>query len=296
MKKQALGRGLGALIDIEPQAAVGSTIFSEVDINYIHPNPNQPRTDFDPEAIDELAASIRVNGIISPITLRKISEDNYQIIAGERRYRASQIAGLDKIPAYIRNVDDDQVLELALIENIQREDLNAIEIALTYNNLAQSLGLTQDALAERVGKKRATVANYLRLLKLPAEIQLGLKNKIIDMGHARAIAGIEDPKLQLSAYEQAVAEAASVRRTEEIARNIVNGAGSSEQGTTKSSQQKNNSAFKSEEYDSLCNALQSILSAKVKLSYTDKGSGKISIPFSSDDDLLRIMAMFDKIK
>lgn len=293
MKKQALGRGLGALIDIEPQAAVGSTIFSEVSIDYIHPNPNQPRTDFDPEAIDELAASIRINGIISPITLRKIADDNYQIIAGERRYRASQIAGLDKIPAYIRNVDDDQVLELALIENIQREDLNAIEIALTYNNLAQSLGLTQDALAERVGKKRATVANYLRLLKLPAEIQLGLKDKTIDMGHARAIAGIDDPQLQLQAYEQSVAENASVRRTEEIVRNILNGTGSTD---TTHEKARHPHSFKSEEYDSLQNALQSKLSAKVKLTYNEKGNGRITIPFSSDEDLMRLMSVFDQIQ
>lgn len=291
MKKQALGRGLGALIDIEPQAAVGSTVFSEVDIAFIHPNPNQPRTDFSPEAIEELAASIRNNGIISPITLRRIADDNYQIIAGERRYRASQIVGLDKIPAYIRNVDDDQVLELALIENIQREDLNAIEIALTYNNLVQTLGLTQDALADRVGKKRATVTNYLRLLKLPAEIQIGLKNKAIDMGHARAIAGVDDPALQLKIYELAVAEGASVRRTEEIVRQVV--AGSADVAAAKK-QQKN--SFNPEEYKTLSDALQSIFAAKVKLTYNDKGSGKISIPFSSDDDLLRLMSIFDKIK
>ena len=307
MKKQALGRGLSSLIDIEPQAAVGTTLFSEVEIQYIHPNPNQPRTDFDEEAIEELASSIRINGIISPITLRKISEDNYQIIAGERRYRASQKAGLDKIPAYIRNVDDDQVLELALIENIQREDLNAIEIALTYNNLSQSLGLTQDALAERVGKKRATITNYLRLLKLPAEIQIGLKNRTIDMGHARAIAGIEDPELQLRAYEQAVAEGASVRRTEEIVRETLAGASSqadNEDGATnddkKDSGNNSNStksqAFNPEEYKSLSEALKNILSAKVKLTYNDAGRGKITIPFTSDDDLLRLMAMFDQIK
>lgn len=199
--------------------------------------------------------------------------------------------GLDKIPAYIRNVDDDQVLELALIENIQREDLNAIEIALTYNNLVQTLGLTQDALADRVGKKRATVTNYLRLLKLPAEIQIGLKNKAIDMGRARAIAGVDDPALQLKIYELAVAEGASVRRTEEIVRQVV--AGSADVAAAKK-QQKN--SFNPEEYKSLSDALQSIFAAKVKLTYNDKGSGKISIPFSSDDDLLRLMSIFDKIK
>lgn len=291
MKKQALGRGLGALIDIEPKAAIGSTVFNEVDIEWIHPNPNQPRTDFDEVAIEELAASIRVNGIISPITLRRVAEDNYQIIAGERRYRASRLAGLSKIPAYIRDVEDDKVLELALIENIQREDLNAIEIALTYNNLAQSLGLTQDALAERVGKKRATVANYLRLLKLPAEIQLGLKNRAIDMGHARAIAGIEDPRLQLRAYERAVEEQASVRRTEEIVRELTAGAGEGRQeGAARAV-----SAFRPEEYVRLSEALQSILASKVKLTYSEKGSGRISIPFESDEDLQRLMSLFDRI-
>lgn len=292
MKKQALGRGLGALIDIEPMAAVGSTIFSEVDINQIHPNPNQPRTDFDEEAIKELAASISVNGIISPITLRRIADDNYQIIAGERRYRASKLVGLDKIPAYIRNVDDEQVLELALIENIQREDLNAIEIALTYNNLLQSNNLTQDALADRVGKKRATVANYLRLLKLPAEIQLGLKDRTIDMGHARAIAGLEDPQLQLRAYEQVVAEKASVRRTEEIVRTVAEGEVPASAPAAKSKPQ----SYQPEEYNSLCSALSNILGSKVKLTYNEKGSGRIAIPFSSDEDLSRLMSLFDQIK
>ncbi|MGM9806043.1 MAG: ParB/RepB/Spo0J family partition protein [Candidatus Aphodosoma sp.] len=297
MKKQALGRGLGALIDIEPMAAVGSTIFSEVDINQIHPNPNQPRTDFDEEAIGELAASIRTNGIISPITLRRIADDNYQIIAGERRYRASKLVGLDKIPAYIRNVDDEQVLELALIENIQREDLNAIEIALTYNNLLQSNNLTQDALADRVGKKRATITNYLRLLKLPAEIQLGLKNHTIDMGHARAIAGLEDPQLQLRAYEKAVSEKASVRRTEEIVRAVAeNESNGSDDSMENGGLQKTNPSYQAEEYKSLCDALGNILGSKVKLTYNEKGSGRITIPFSSDEDLSRLMSLFDQIK
>lgn len=291
MKKQALGRGLGALIDIEPQAAVGSTIFNEVNIDFIHPNPNQPRTDFDEEAIEELAASIRANGIISPITLRRIAEDNYQIIAGERRYRASKMVGLEKIPAYIRDVDDSQVLELALIENIQREDLNAIEIALSYNNLLQSLSLTQDALAERVGKKRATVTNYLRLLKLPAEIQLALINRTIEMGHARAIVGLDDPQLQLKAFEQVAAEKASVRRTEEIVKALANNELASE-GEKKHGQ---NSSFQPEEYKQLCGALTKIFSSKVKLTYNDKGQGRIAIPFSSDEDLMRIMQLLDKI-
>lgn len=289
MKKQALGRGLSALIDTEPVAAVGSTQFNEIKIGYIHPNPNQPRTDFNDEALEELATSIRVNGIISPITLRKVSEDNYQIIAGERRYRASKLVGLDSIPAYIRAADDKEVMEMALIENIQREDLNAIEIALSYNSLLTTNNLTQEALAERVGKKRATVTNYLRLLKLPAEIQMGLKDRKIEMGHARAIAGVVDIEKQLAVYEQVLTEEASVRRTEEIVRSI--GPSASKRESSKPKDTK----FLPKEYEELCSGLVNRLNSKVKLTYNDKGKGKITIPFDGDDDLLRLMSMFDRI-
>lgn len=290
MKKQALGRGLSALIETEPVAAVGSTIFNEIEISKIHPNPNQPRTEFDDEALEELAASIRANGIISPITLRKISEDNYQIIAGERRYRASKLAGLDKIPAYIRDVDDGQVMEMALIENIQREDLNAIEIALSYNSLVATLNITQEALAERVGKKRATITNYLRLLKLPAEIQMGLKDKKIDMGHARALVSVENPEAMLNIYAQVLAEGASVRRTEELVRLAAIG-----DNDKKSEKKEKRHTFMPEEYDTLCKELNDKFNAKVKLSYNEKGKGKVVIPFDSDDDLMRLMSLFDKI-
>ena len=290
MKKQALGRGLSALIETEPVAAVGSTIFNEIEISKIHPNPNQPRTEFDDEALEELAASIRANGIISPITLRKISEDNYQIIAGERRYRASKLAGLDKIPAYIRDVDDGQVMEMALIENIQREDLNAIEIALSYNSLVATLNITQEALAERVGKKRATITNYLRLLKLPAEIQMGLKDKKIDMGHARALVSVENPEVMLSIYAQVLAEGASVRRTEELVRLAAIG-----DNDKKIEKKEKRHTFMPEEYDALCKELNDKFNAKVKLSYNEKGKGKVVIPFDSDDDLMRLMSLFDKI-
>lgn len=290
MKKQALGRGLSALIETEPVAAVGSTIFNEIEISKIHPNPNQPRTEFDDEALEELAASIRANGIISPITLRKISEDNYQIIAGERRYRASKLAGLDKIPAYIRDVDDGQVMEMALIENIQREDLNAIEIALSYNSLVATLNITQEALAERVGKKRATITNYLRLLKLPAEIQMGLKDKKIDMGHARALVSVENPEAMLNIYAQVLAEGASVRRTEELVRLAAIG-----DNDTKIEKKEKRHTFMPEEYDTLCKELNDKFNAKVKLSYNEKGKGKVVIPFDSDDDLMRLMSLFDKI-
>lgn len=290
MKKQALGRGLSALIETEPVVAVGSTLFNEIEISKIHPNPNQPRTEFDDEALEELAASIRANGIISPITLRKISEDNYQIIAGERRYRASKLAGLDKIPAYIRDVDDGQVMEMALIENIQREDLNAIEIALSYNSLVATLNITQEALAERVGKKRATITNYLRLLKLPAEIQMGLKDKKIDMGHARALVSVENPEVMLNIYAQVLAEGASVRRTEELVRLAAIG-----DNDKKIEKKEKLHTFMPEEYDTLCKELNDKFNAKVKLSYNEKGKGKVVIPFDSDDDLMRLMSLFDKI-
>ena len=290
MKKQALGRGLSALIETEPVAAVGSTIFNEIEISKIKPNPNQPRTEFDDEALEELATSIRANGIISPITLRKISDDNYQIIAGERRYRASKLAGLDKIPAYIRDVDDGQVMEMALIENIQREDLNAIEIALSYNSLVATLNLTQEALAERVGKKRATITNYLRLLKLPAEIQMGLKDKKIDMGHARALVSVDNPEQMLAIYAQVLNEGASVRRTEELVRMAASG-----ETTEKPERKEKQHTIMPEEYDTLCKELNEKFNAKVKLSYNEKGKGKVVIPFDSDDDLMRLMSLFDKI-
>ena len=290
MKKQALGRGLSALIETEPVAAVGSTLFNEIEISKINPNPNQPRTEFDDEALEELAASIRANGIISPITLRKISDDNYQIIAGERRYRASKLAGLDKIPAYIRDVDDGQVMEMALIENIQREDLNAIEIALSYNSLVATLNLTQEALAERVGKKRATITNYLRLLKLPAEIQMGLKDKKIDMGHARALVSVENPEQMLAIYAQVLNEGASVRRTEELVRMAAAG-----ETVEKAEKKEKQHIIMPEEYDALCRELKEKFNARVKLSYNEKGKGKVVIPFDSDDDLMRLMSLFDKI-
>ena len=290
MKKQVLGRGLSALIETEPVAAVGSTIFNEIEISKIYPNPNQPRTNFDDDALEELATSIRANGIISPITLRKISDDNYQIIAGERRYRASKIVGLEKIPAYIRDVDDGQVMEMALIENIQREDLNAIEIALSYNSLVATLNLTQEALAERVGKKRATITNYLRLLKLPAEIQMGLKNKKIDMGHARALVSVENPEVLLNIYAQVLAEGASVRRTEELVR-----LASTNEIAEKPLKKEKQHTFVPEEYEALCKELNEKFNAKVKLSYNEKGKGKVTIPFDSDDDLMRLMSLFDKI-
>ena len=285
-KKPRLGRGLGALISTEePTAAVGSTIFNEVPISQIKPNPNQPRKDFDEESLQELAISIKNNGIISPITLRKISDNEYQIVAGERRYRAAIIAGLEKIPAYIRDASEEQVMEMALIENIQREDLNAIEIALSYNSLCATLNLTQEALAERIGKKRATITNYLRLLRLPAEIQIGIKNKVIEMGHARAIAGISDAQMQLKIYNEVVNKQASVRQTEEMVRKALN-----------PNENQNTPSFNSEEYTKLQDSLSALFNSKIKLKYNENGKGSISIPFKNDEDLSRIMSLLDKIK
>ena len=217
MKKlHGLGRGLDALIDTTHVTTAGSSSISEIALSKIYANPNQPRHTFDEEALDELAQSIAKHGVISPITLRKDNDGRYMIIAGERRYRASKMAGLQTIPAYIRTAKDEQVMEWALIENIQREDLDAIEIALAYQRLMDDYDLTQERMSERVGKKRATVANYLRLLKLPAEIQLGIKEKKIDMGHARAILGSPSPEQQHSIYKKILQQGLSVRKGEEL--------------------------------------------------------------------------------
>ena len=204
MKRSALGRGLDALITMDDLKTGGSSSINEIELSKIQPNPEQPRSVFEQEALDELAASIRTLGVIQPITLKEIESDKYMIISGERRYRASLAAGLTSIPAYIRTAEDDNVVEMALIENIQREDLNSIEIALAYQKLIDNYGLTQEKLSERIGKKRTTIANYLRLLKLPAEIQVGLKDKRIDMGHARALIPVDDPEVQLALYEQII--------------------------------------------------------------------------------------------
>ncbi len=202
LKRNALGRGLDALISMDDTPARGTSAISDIEVSKISPNPDQPRQTFDEEALDELATSIRELGIIQPLSLRKAGNDTYQIIAGERRYRAALRAGLERVPAYIRSANEAEITEMALIENIQREDLNAIEIALTFKKLIDQYNLTQERLSERIGKKRATIANFLRLLKLPAEVQLGLRDKRVDMGHARALLTIEKPALQLQVYHE----------------------------------------------------------------------------------------------
>ena len=219
-----LGRGLDALIDTTTQVKTeGSSNLNEVEIALIEPNPNQPRREFDQEALQELATSIRELGIIQPITLRKLEGEKYQIIAGERRWRASQLAGLTTIPAYIVTVEDQNAMEMALVENIQREDLNAIEIALAYQHLAEETGMTQAKISERVGKSRAAVTNYMRLLKLPAQVQIALKNHEIEMGHARALLSIDSPSQQIKLFKEVQQQHLSVRKVEELVQALKSG-------------------------------------------------------------------------
>ena len=296
MKKQEsrLGRGLGALIDTNININTsGSSSISEVELSLIHANPNQPRTHFDEEALDELAASIHELGVISPITLRKNADGTYLIIAGERRYRASKQAGLKTIPAYVKTAEDEQVMEMALIENIQREDLNAIEIALGFHRLMEEYKLTQERLSERVGKKRTTIANYLRLLRLPAEIQMGIKDKKIEMGHARAILGVGNPEAQLELYEQIQHNHYSVRKVEELVRLFLE-TGTFGEKLPKSEKQEN-PVLKLKEFDEFKQELSNRLGTKVQFTCNQEGKGKITIPFADDEELARIMGLFDKI-
>ena len=292
-KYPALGRGLDALISTEEVKTQGSSSINEVALNSIHANPNQPRREFDEEALQELADSIKEIGIIQPITLRDMGDETYTIIAGERRWRASNLAGLTTIPAYIRTVDDENMMEMALVENIQREDLNSLEIALAYQHLMEQYGLTQERLSEKVGKNRATVTNYLRLLKLPATIQVALKNKEIDMGHARAILPLEDPKMQIKVFEAIKQDGLSVRKVESMVKELMEG------GTvkTKGGQMKVRGGNKmAEEYSALKDSLSAFFNAKVQLTCTDKGRGKISIPFNNESDLERIIELFDQLQ
>jgi ParB family chromosome partitioning protein len=293
--KNRLGRGLDALLTVEEPKTGGSSSISEIELSKIEPNPDQPRSFFENEALEELAASIRTYGIIQPITLKEIAQERYLIIAGERRYRAALKAGLKQVPAYIKTAADENVAEIALIENIQREDLNAIEIALTYQKLIDTKGYTQEALSERVGKKRATITNYLRLLKLPAEIQMGLKDKRIDMGHARALIPMEDPEIQLALYEQILTAGLSVRQVEELVRNASEG--TPEAPGTPAPPAKSARKLLPEEYKALKNQLSDFFRVKVKLTCdTDKGKGKIVIPFDSETELEQIMGLLDRTK
>lgn len=289
-RRNALGRGLGSLISMDDVPARGSSAINEIPLDQITPNPEQPRTSFDEEALEELATSIRELGIIQPLSLRKAGPSEYQIIAGERRFRAAKLAGLTSVPAYIRTVGDAELTEMALIENIQREDLNPIEIALTFKKLIEQYSLTQARLSERIGKKRATVANFLRLLKLPAEVQLGLRDKKVDMGHARSLLSIEDPKMQLKVYNRIIAEGLSVRKVEELAKKL-------REETAESPNAKAESRAASQvDFDLLKKHLSARFNAPVQFTCNASGKGKITFAFASDAELERLITIFDTLK
>lgn len=293
-KFPALGRGLDALISLEEEVHTnGSSSISEVPVAQIKANPNQPRREFDPTALEELAESIRQIGIIQPITVRQMEDGTYQIIAGERRWRASQMAGLLSVPAYIRTADDENMMQMALVENIQREDLNPIEIALAYQNLIERYNLTQDKLSEKVGKKRTTIANFLRLLKLPAQVQMALQNKEMDQGHARALLGLAQPTMQVKLFEEIRQKGYSVRQVEEMVKAINNG------DTVKSGRKQLKDPTQKrlpEEYNLLKNRLSDFFQTKVQMTCSEQYKGKITIPFSGEEELERIISLFDKMK
>ena len=285
------GRGLDALIDTHSEVKTeGSSNLNEVEIAQIEPNPNQPRREFDQEALQELASSIRELGIIQPITIRKMEAQKYQIIAGERRWRASQLAGLTTIPAYIVSVEDQNAMEMALVENIQREDLNAIEIALAYQHLAESGGMTQAKISERVGKSRAAVTNYMRLLKLPAQVQIALKNHEIEMGHARALLSVDSPSQQIKLFKEVQQHQYSVRKVEEMVQALKNG---EDVKTAKGKISPKETL--PEEFNILRDRLSQFFQAKVQMTCSSKGKGKISIQFDNEEQLERIMNALDSV-
>lgn len=284
-RRPALGRGIDALLSVDEIRTDGSSAISEISLSQIEPNPEQPRRAFDSDSLEELAASIRELGVVQPLTLRSIAGGRYQIIAGERRWRAAAIAGLASVPAYVRTASDMEMTEMALIENIQRQDLNAIEVALGFKKLIDTYELTQERLSERLGKKRATIANHLRLLRLPAEIQLGLRDHNIDMGHARALLAVADTKTQLRLYKRIVKEGLSVRAVEALAR---------QEGKEKDAAEKparpDNSAYRQ-----LADSLTDRFHTPVKFTRSENGSGAITFRFASDDDLHRLIKVFDTI-
>lgn len=290
-KYPALGRGLDALIPTDEVDTRGSSSINEVSLNKIFPNPDQPRREINEISLRELADSIASIGIIQPITLRQKEDGTYEIIAGERRWHAAKIAGLSTIPAYIRTVSDEHMMEMALVENIQREDLNPIEIALAYNNLIDSAHLTQEQVADKVGKKRTTVTNYLRLLKLPAQVQLALRKGEIDQGHARTLLGLGNPALQIKLFNEIKKEDYSVHKLEEMVQTLNNGE------TIKSGKKRiSNKGKLPEEYETLKDHLSSFFSTKVQMTYSPNGKGRITIPFNSQEDLEKLVSLFDKMK
>ena len=289
-KKSPLGRGLGALIEGVEKEVLEKKVAAnlQIDINSIDGNPFQPRTRFDAQSLEELAASIRQVGIVQPLTVRETSDGRYQLIAGERRLRAARMAGLTHVPAYVRTADDTAMLEMALVENIQREDLDAMEVAITYQRLIEECSLTQEQLSDRVGKQRSTVANYLRLLRLPAEIQLGIRNRSMTMGHARTLVNVEDPTKQINIFYHIIQEDLSVRATEELVRHF-----RSEDAKDPSRVEKRKKL--NSEYEELAGQLSKLFASEVQFRINEKGRGKIVIPFSDSDEMERIIALLDKL-
>ncbi len=288
-QKNALGRGLSALIESSNDSSQeliksAAAAVNEISLSKIGANPFQPRTHFDEESLEELVVSIKQHGIIQPITVRKTDDGKYQLITGERRFRAAIKAGLKKVPAYVRDAEDENMLELALVENIQREDLDAIEVAISYERLIDECKLTQETLGERVGKNRATVTNYLRLLKLPAEIQAAIREKKLSMGQARAILGVEDPKLQLEIFQKTLQQDLSVRKVETLVKKL------KEDKSTGSASLPDDM----EGYEDLREHLSHFFGTSIDFKRNNNGAGKIVIPFKTDEDLQRIVSILDK--
>lgn len=293
-----MGRGLDALIPENEVEIAAKAAINNIDINLIEANPWQPRTDFDQEQLDELADSIKAVGIIQPLTLRQLGNGRYQIIAGERRYRAAKASGLDAVPAYVREADDDIMLQLALLENIQRSNLNPIEEALSYQRLIDECNLTQEQLSEKLAKKRSTIANFLRLLKLPAEIQAGLRARDINMSHARALAGVDDPEIQVALYNQILENGYSVRQVEDLVKEYNErdlNPDDSQSGDVPATKPASSRRQSNPQYDPIRNQLSDCFGTKVKFDRNEQGRGKITIPFTSDAELEHIMSIFDQL-
>jgi len=290
IQKKALGRGLGALIDGVEKEVLEKKVEADMNIavDAIDANPFQPRTHFDDQSLGELAESIKKLGIVQPLTVREISDGRYQLIAGERRLRAARIAGLSHVPAFIRTADDQAMLELALVENIQREDLDAVEVAISFQRLIEECTLTQEELSDRVGKQRSTIANYLRLLKLPAEIQLGIRKKQLMMGHARALITVDDPKKQIGLYYKIIDGELSVRQAEELVRQLQSEKVKDPVKIEKKKQLNN-------DFKQLSDHLNRIFSTKVNFRINDMGKGKIVIPFDNPGEMERILGIFDRL-
>jgi ParB family chromosome partitioning protein len=289
-KKNALGRGLGALIAGVEKEVLEKKVEAnlQIAIESIDANPFQPRTRFDEQALEELASSIKQLGIVQPLTVRETGGGRYQLIAGERRLRAAKLAGIAHVPAFIRTADDQAMLELALVENIQREDLDAVDVAISYQRLIEECKLTQEQLSDRVGKQRSTVANYIRLLKLPPEIQLGIKNKQVTMGHARTLVNIEDPKKQIKVYYKIIDDDLSVRGAEELVRTL-------QTENLKDPLKVEKKKKLNKDFSQLSNHLEKLFSSKVNFRINEKGIGKIVIQFDSPEEMERILGIFDRL-